>query len=122
MRVANRSCNPLNWNDFGGTVGGPVYLPRIYNGKNRTFFFASWDISMLHQRQNTVLTVPTAAERNGDFTGDPRFAAAARTIRESRIACMTHLPRPGQTQTAISTVHRFPRQSSPKAGWTLWLS
>jgi len=65
----------VNWNDFGGTVGGPVYLPHIYNGKNRTFFFASWDISLLHERENRILTVPLPAERNGDFTGDPRFAA-----------------------------------------------
>lgn len=65
----------INWNDFGGTLGGPVYLPHIYNGKNRTFFFASWDISMLHARQNSVLTVPLPQERNGNFTGDPRFAS-----------------------------------------------
>jgi hypothetical protein len=65
----------VNWNDFGGTLGGPIHIPGVYNGKNRTFFFASWDVSLLHQRQNRVLTVPLPAERNGDFTGDPRFAA-----------------------------------------------
>lgn len=64
----------VNYNDFGATLGGPVYLPGVYNGKNRTFFFASWDISLLHQRQNSVQTVPVAAERNGDYTADPRFA------------------------------------------------
>jgi len=64
----------VNYNDFGGTLGGPVYLPGVYNGKKRTFFFASWDISLLHQRQNSLLTVPIAAERNGDYTADPRFA------------------------------------------------
>ena len=64
-----------NWNDFGGTLGGPVYIPGVYNGKKRTFFFASWDISMLHERKNSLLTVPVAAERNGDFTGDARFAS-----------------------------------------------
>jgi len=64
----------VNWNDFGGTLGGPVYVPGMYNGKNRTFFFASWDISLLHQRQNSVQTVPVPAERDGDYTADPRFA------------------------------------------------
>src|SRR3989475_3994751 len=63
------------FNNFGGTVGGPVYFPHLYNGKNRTFFFASWDVSMLHENKPTILTVPLPAERNGDFTGDPRFAA-----------------------------------------------
>jgi len=56
-------------------VGGPVYFPHLYNGKNRTFFFASWDVFLLHENKPTILTVPLPAERNGDFTGDPRFAA-----------------------------------------------
>src|SRR2546426_1082946 len=63
------------FNNFGGTVGGPVYFPHLYNGKNRTFFFASWDVFLLHENKPTILTVPLPAERNGDFTGDPRFAA-----------------------------------------------
>ena len=64
----------VNWNSLGGTLGGPVYIPGVYNGKNRTFFFVSEEMSFLHQRQNKILTVPTAAEKNGDFTGDPRYA------------------------------------------------
>ncbi len=65
----------VNFNNFGGTLGGPVYLPHIYNGKNRTFFFVSWDVSMLHENKPTILTVPLPAEKTGNFTGDPRFAA-----------------------------------------------
>lgn len=64
----------INFNNFGGTLGGPAYFPHLYNGKNRTFFFASWDVSLLHENKPTILTVPLPAERNGDFTGDPRFA------------------------------------------------
>jgi hypothetical protein len=65
----------INYNDFGGTLGGPVYLPHIYNGKNRTFFFASWDISMLHENKPNILTVPLPNEVKGNFLGDPRFDA-----------------------------------------------
>lgn len=65
----------VNWNNFSGTWGGPVYIPGVYNGKNRTFFFVSEEISLLHERQNKILTVPTAAEKIGNFTGDPRYAA-----------------------------------------------
>ena len=64
----------VNYNNFGATLGGPVYIPHIYNGKNRTFFFASWDISMLHENVNRIETVPLAQEKLGNFTGDPRFA------------------------------------------------
>jgi hypothetical protein len=63
----------INYNDFGGTLGGPIYIPHVYNGKNRTFFFASWDISMLHENKPTILTVPLQNEFGGNFVGDPRF-------------------------------------------------
>jgi TonB dependent receptor len=38
---------PFVWNEFGGTVGGPIVIPHLYNGKNRTFFFAGYDGSRL---------------------------------------------------------------------------
>lgn len=60
----------LRFNNFGGTLGGPVYLPHIYNGKNRTFFFFSGDFTILHLLGQKVFTVPTALERTGDFSED----------------------------------------------------
>lgn len=59
----------LNRNEFGMSAGGPVYLPKIYNGRNRTFFFFSWEA--LKQRSYTTnrFNVPTAAMRGGDFRG-----------------------------------------------------
>jgi hypothetical protein len=56
-------------NDFGGTVGGPVWIPKVYNGRNRTFFFFNYEVY-----RNTVntagnfITLPTAAMRGGDFS------------------------------------------------------
>ena len=38
---------PFVWNEFGGVVGGPVYIPHVYDGRNRTFFFAGYDGSRL---------------------------------------------------------------------------
>jgi hypothetical protein len=64
----------LHFNDAGGTLGGPVYIPHIYNGKNRTFFFFSYDESILHLQGAKTLTVPTAAMRRGDFSEVPNFA------------------------------------------------
>jgi len=61
----------LRYNNFGGTLGGPVYLPHLYNGKNRTFFFFSYDVAILHLSGNNVYTVPTALMRTGDFSEDP---------------------------------------------------
>jgi hypothetical protein len=64
----------INWNNPGGTFGGPVYIPKVYDGRNRTFFFVSEEVSLLHENVNRILTVPLPAERQGDFRGDPRFA------------------------------------------------
>jgi len=64
----------VNWNQFGGTVGGPVYLPHLYNGKNRTFFFAAWDVSLLHETIPGVYTVPTVKQRADDLSENPNIA------------------------------------------------
>ena len=66
----------LRFNNFGGTVGGPVYLPHVYNGKNRTFFFFSWDVQRLSLLTNrAVFTVPTPRMRAGDFSDDPNVVS-----------------------------------------------
>lgn len=65
--------NPQNiQNQFGFTFGGPVWIPKIYNGRNKTFFFTSWQA--LEQRQQAFsydVRVPTALERQGDFSQSP---------------------------------------------------
>ena len=66
-------------NDFGGTVGGPVWIPKIYNGKDKTFFFFSYETRPTTTTNNTnLLTVPTAQYRTGDFS-----AALAATANRS---------------------------------------
>ena len=45
---------PFVWNEFGGSAGGPLYIPHIYNGRNRTFFFGAYDGSRL--RLGTTLS------------------------------------------------------------------
>jgi len=55
--------------NYGFSVGGPVILPKLYNGKNRTFFFATSEWYRYNQTLNTFSTVPTLAERQGDFSG-----------------------------------------------------
>lgn len=55
-------------NDYGGTLGGPVRIPKLYNGKDRTFFFFSWEQYRQNQGGTSTTTVPTAAEKSGDFS------------------------------------------------------
>lgn len=59
---------PNHQNNYGFTVGGPVMIPKVYNGKNRTFFLFALDMYRQNQAQTAFGTVPTAAEKNGDFS------------------------------------------------------
>ncbi len=61
----------LRYNDFGGTLGGPVVIPHVYNGKDKTFFFVSFEHTILHLSGSQVFSVPTPAMRQGNFAEDP---------------------------------------------------
>ena len=61
--------NRLRQNDYGFTVGGPVWIPKVYNGKDKTFFFFSFEQFRQKLINDTLpSTVPTAAYRQGDFS------------------------------------------------------
>jgi hypothetical protein len=67
----NRAGIPLpafTQNQFGGNVGGPLYIPGVYDGRDKTFWFFSWEGFRLRQGQPFALNVPTVAERAGDFS------------------------------------------------------
>jgi len=53
--------------DFGASVGGPVWVPKVYNGHDRTFFFFNYEMYRSHQGNDIFGTVPTDAMRMGDF-------------------------------------------------------
>jgi hypothetical protein len=56
-------------NDFGATVGGPVWIPKLYHGRNKTFFFFSYEGFRNRTGANgAVFTVPTSEMYNGDFS------------------------------------------------------
>ena len=63
----------LNRNQFGGTLGGPVYIPHLYHGRNRTFFFFSeQETTQVQTPSSENTTVLTAAQRAGDFSAYPQ--------------------------------------------------
>jgi hypothetical protein len=60
---------PFRYNDFGGTIGGPIFIPGHYNHeRNKTFFFFSEEARRVIESFSTQSTVPTALERQGDFS------------------------------------------------------
>ncbi|MDP9050806.1 MAG: Plug and carboxypeptidase regulatory-like domain-containing protein, partial [Acidobacteriota bacterium] len=68
LTTPNTAVPRLRYNDFGGTIGGPVIIPHFYNGKDKTFFFFSEEIRRVVNYATQTSYVPTQAERNGDFT------------------------------------------------------
>ncbi len=64
--------SPLNknvFNQFGFAIGGPIWIPKLYNGKNKLFFFMDYQgTRRVQYAASTNLTLPTAAERTGDFS------------------------------------------------------
>jgi hypothetical protein len=55
--------------DAGGSIGGPVWIPKVYDGRNRTFFFFNYELFRNRATANASFqTVPTAAYRQGDFS------------------------------------------------------
>jgi hypothetical protein len=55
-------------NDFGFNLGGPIWIPKLYKGTNRSFFFFNYEGYRFKRGENVLLTVPTAKMHTGDFS------------------------------------------------------
>ncbi len=55
-------------NEFGFSVSGPVYIPHVYNGRNKTFFFFNWEYVVDHAPAAVTGNVPTTQQKAGDFS------------------------------------------------------
>lgn len=68
---ANRAGRPrqqLQRNQFGGTFSGPIWIPKLYNGRNKSFFFFGYEGLRERQAGSFTGTVPTAIEKQGNFS------------------------------------------------------
>ena len=99
-------------NDFGASMGGPVLIPKLYNGKNKTFFFGTYEGLRLPQAATIQNEVPTQAMRNGDFS------ASGITVKDPQ----TGLPFPGDkipasrinsVATGFLTLYPLPNAGDP---------
>lgn len=54
--------------NYGGSIGGPVRIPKVYDGRNRTFFWITGEAYRQTEAAGTRLSIPTAQERTGDFS------------------------------------------------------
>ena len=79
----------LRQNQFGAVIGGPVLLPHLYDGRNRTFFFVDYEGSRMRSQTVYNVTVPTVAMRSGDFSaflgGQIGVDALGNPVRQGQI-------------------------------------
>jgi hypothetical protein len=95
----------LRYNDFGGSIGGPVWIPHIYNGRDKTFFFFSDEARRLVQYTTGTALVPTADERAGNFTNSYFQAPGSTTWQQGPVAvCTAYNTTNGTCTTYGSTV------------------
>jgi len=71
INPATGAVTPRNRDRFfqeGGSFGGPVWIPHLYNGHDKTFFFVNYDRTAIPNSTLVTETVPTAAQRKGDLS------------------------------------------------------
>lgn len=112
---------PFRMNQFGFTLGGPVRIPKLYNGRDRTFFFGGYQGRYIRQSQTFVNTVPTPAFRQGDFSASPLRIFDPATTRTDPAAPGRFLrdPFPGNripssrfNPTAVNLINLYPNPTS----------
>jgi len=94
---SNRAGLPIAdqpFRDWGGSLGGPVAIPKLYDGHNRTFFFVATEAYRQQDGGNTALSVPTALERAGNFSQSAASGGGLQTIYDplSTTSAGTRLP------------------------------
>jgi len=67
-RAFTDSKEPFRYNQYGGSLGGPLWFPKLYNGKDRSFFFFNYEEWQYSRYRSNFLSVPTEAMRRGDFS------------------------------------------------------
>src|SRR2546425_6762196 len=66
--AGDRPKDPLKWNQYGFTLGGPVLLPKIFKGTDRLFFMSNFEGFRERRLSRELFSVPSAKMRNGDFS------------------------------------------------------
>jgi hypothetical protein len=74
---------PYKWNQFGGTLGGPLVIPHLISKEKAWYVFGWYEGVRVHQLGSTTALVPTAAELNGDFSADPPIYNPFTTVVDS---------------------------------------
>ena len=117
----------VDYHQWGYTVSGPVWIPRLYNGRNRTFFTTSLERDHDPRQLTRQARVPTEAERNGDFSGTLNRLGGAFSIYDPATTVQTgatatrqpfsgaRIPAARQSPIGATALKKFPLPNQPAA-------
>jgi hypothetical protein len=91
------SREPFKWNQYGFTLGGPLSIPKLFNGKDKLFFMTNFEGFNIRQQVVSLYNVPTAAMRNGDFSsllsrGNQLYYPFGRTVGPNGVVNAVPIP------------------------------
>jgi len=124
---------PQMWKNYGGAFGGPVVVPKLYDGRNKTFFWIAAEAYRQNQTSSTSVSVPTALERVGDFSQSKYSNGSLETIYDPSSTVLnsngtyTRTPYPGNVIPAnaisplglkLASYFPLPNQSTSYYGQT----
>jgi len=104
LNRAGRKLGTFQRNQYGFTFGGPVIIPGLYNGRNRTFFFGGYEGLRQRSQATSTVTIPTSAEVSGDFS---------RTLNASGQPVVIHDPETTQNSAGVFVRTPFPGNRIP---------
>ena len=128
---AGRAIPDFQRNVFGGTVGGPVRIPHVYDGRNKTFFFYDYEGTRQSSASTKTMTVPTDKERVGDFSDtrasngqlitifnpyDTYKTADGKTLRQPFVGNV--VPLSMQNPIALNVMKYYPNPTSDGLAFT----
>jgi hypothetical protein len=117
-------CNPWSYHEMSATAGGPIRIPKIYNGKDKTFWFFGFQRHQEHVSETAITNVPTVAMYNGDFTlggrgypiYDPattRQDATGKWIRDPFVGNQIPVNRFDPVSTKLLSYKPWPQSNQP---------
>lgn len=106
---------PKHFNTFGGSLGGPLVIPHLFNGQDKTFFFVDYEGNRRATSVAEQLLVPTLAERNGDLTALGGPVIPQSSINPTAKALLAYYPLPnvaGQQNYNYENFQSTPSQTN----------
>jgi outer membrane receptor protein involved in Fe transport len=107
---------PLKWNQYGFTLGGPVQVPKVLNGKNKLFFMTNYEGFKLRNQTQAVFSTPSAAMRNGDFSAILPNTKITDPLNGNAPFTNNQIPKERFSQAAVGLLQWYPAPNVPGAG------